>query len=191
MKNMKKMFVALLISGCTCSPVAFAAQQGNLGRTSTGSITIDMEVEPLVKISGLEDLTIPANSTPGSTILGLTHFCVFSNTENSGYNIRVNGSGENGIFQLTDGAESDASTINYELHFAGSNIDTTGTGDKQLLSPGIQKHNYTGGNSVDHINCRGDSAKNATLMLRIGSNLTPQLKAGTYTGTVTLTVAPE
>ena len=67
---------------------AFAATQGTLGATSTGSLNITLTIDALVQISALDDIPL-GNYTGGANMTGADDLCVYSNT--GGYEITATG----------------------------------------------------------------------------------------------------
>ncbi|MEP6388596.1 MAG: hypothetical protein ABJ056_01630 [Halioglobus sp.] len=83
--NIKQTTLVLSLSTATvavamASNSALAAQQGTQGASSTGSTDVSLQVNDSVKITGIEDLTIPAvlQTATGGTQEGGS-FCVYKN----------------------------------------------------------------------------------------------------------------
>jgi len=83
--NIKQTTLVLSLSAATvavamASNSALSAQQGTQGASSTGSTDVSLQVNDSVKITGIEDLTIPAvlQTATGGTQEGGS-FCVYKN----------------------------------------------------------------------------------------------------------------
>ena len=171
-------FAAMAASG----GVAFAATQGTVGATSTGSLNITLTIPQLVRITGLTDITMP--TWDGSTdIQGTDNVCVFSSTRR--YTVTATGSGASSAFTLADGTAPTPNTIAYAVEWAASSGASSGTGLTSGTALTAQTTNATS------TTCAGGT--NATVIVKITSaNLSAAPSAGTnYTGTLTLVVAPD
>lgn len=134
-----------------------------------------------VRIDGLVDVNF-------GTIANLTvdsrqsqSLCVFSQSANGGYNIRAFGSGAGGAFGLASGANS----LAYEVQWSAASGQTSGI----MLTPNTT---LTGLTSVaTHQACNNGPPTSASLIVVLrAADLTGAI-AGTYSGTLTLVVAPE
>jgi hypothetical protein len=103
--------------------------------------------------------------------------CLFSQT--NGYNIRAFGSGAGGAFTLSSGS----STLPYEVQWSASAGQTAGTmlTANNTLSGLISNAQQQG--------CNGGPSASIIVLLRSAS--LSSATAGSYTGTLTLVVAPE
>jgi len=164
---------------------SFAAQatpvQGSLGGTSQGQITINASVPKSVQITGLSDITF-TNQDPTVAAAANESVCVWSNTSTKGYNVKATGSGSSNAFTLANGGN----TVPYTVQWAASANQTTGTS----LTSGTPLTGLT----TTAVNATCSSAPTTTASLIIGittTNLQTMIGAATYTGTLTLLVAPE
>ncbi len=82
---------------------AHAANQGTLGATSTGDITITASVQARVRITGLADVSW-TNQDPGTAATNAQDVCVWSNTSTKGYTVTASGDGASNAFTLANGA---------------------------------------------------------------------------------------
>jgi hypothetical protein len=168
--------VALLMSG-----TAFAATQGTLGATSTGSISIGASIPNRVQISKLTDVSF-TNQDPSVNASNAQSVCVWSNTSTKGYNVTATGSGTANAFTLANGAL----TVPYSVEWAGSSAQSSGS----ALTAGTALTGLT--STATNMNCASGPATSASLIVKISSaNLQTMQAATTYTGTLTLVVAPE
>lgn len=162
---------------------AFAATQGNLGATSTGTVAISASVPSRVRITGLGDVAF-ANQDPGTDASNAQDVCVWSNTATKGYTITATGSSSAGAnsFTLANGAN----TVAYTVQWNESAGETSGT----ALASGTAA---AGMNSVaTNHTCASGPVDSASLVVGISStNLSTMQSGVNYTGTLTLVVAPE
>lgn len=161
---------------------AQASTQGSFGATSTGSVTINASVPSRVRISGLSDIDL-TNANPAADASVAQNVCVWSNTATRGYRVTATGSGAANAFTLANGA---LPVVPYSVEWSGSTGQTTGT----ALTTGSALVAQTSTATVS--DCSSGPASTASLIVKIGS---PQLQAmpaaTTFTGTLTLVVAPE
>lgn len=153
---------------------AFAASQGSIGATSTGSIDINAVIPGLIQISNLDDIDLGTWSGSGD-MTGNDNNCVWSTTR--GYNLTATGSGASDAFTITDGSN----TIAYAV--AWDDVDTT----DQAVTTG----SALSGQATDALttNCAGGDTANVTVTVAEAD--AAAAPAGTYSGTLTLVVAPE
>jgi hypothetical protein len=160
---------------------AFAATQGTLGATSTGSISIGASIPNRVQISKLTDVSF-TNQDPSVNASNAQSVCVWSNTSTKGYNVTATGSGTASAFTLANGAL----TVPYSVEWAGSSAQSSGS----ALTAGTALTGLT--STATNMNCASGPATSASLIVKISSaNLQTMQAATTYTGTLTLVVAPE
>ena len=77
MKNILK--TTALITGMIASGTLMAATDGTLGATSTGTLDISVDVEDLVRISGLSDILLTFDATGTGDVVGSSTACVYRN----------------------------------------------------------------------------------------------------------------
>lgn len=170
------MTVAAMSSGA-----AQAATQGALGATSTGSITITASVPNRARISGLSDVAFTSQD-PNTAASSAQNVCVWSNTATKGYTVTATGSGAANAFTLANAAL----TVPYSVQWNASSGQTsgtalvTGTASAGLVSTATQQ------------TCASGPATTSSLVVGIGTaDLGGMQSATTYTGTLTLVVAPQ
>ena len=160
---------------------AFGATQGSLGTTSTGSISIGATVANRVQISGLSDVSF-TNQDPGTPAQNAQNLCVWSNTSTKGYNVTATGSGAASAFTLANGA----STVPYSVEWAGTSGQSSGT----ALVTGSALTGLT--STATNATCSSGPGSSASLIVKISTaSLQGMQAAASYTGTLTLVVAPE
>jgi hypothetical protein len=160
---------------------AFAATQGSLGSTSTGTVSIGASVPNRVQISGLTDVSF-ANQDPSTAAASAQNVCVWSNTSTKGYNVTATGSGAASAFTLANGAL----TVPYSVEWAGTSGQSSGT----ALGVGSALTGLT--STATNATCSSGAASSASLIVKITAPSLQSMQAATnYTGVLTLVVAPE
>jgi len=169
------------IAGLLAEGGASAATQGSLGTTSTGSISIGASIPNRVQLSGLSDVLL-LNQDPATPASNAQDVCIWSNTSTRGYNVTASGNGAGSAFTLANGALS----VPYSVEWAGSSGQSSGTS----LASGTAMTGLT--SAATNPTCSSGLSNSASLIVRISSaNLQSMQAATTYTGTLTLVVAPE
>ena len=171
-------FIAALLSHGAALAVP---TQGTLGANSTGSIGIGASVPNRVQITNLADVSF-TNQDPATAAANAQNVCVWSNTSTKGYNVTATGSGAASAFTLANGAL----TVPYSVEWAGSSGQSSGT----ALTKGTA---LTGLTSVaTNATCSSGASSSASLIVKISTASLQTMQAATsYTGTLTLVVAPE
>ena len=165
----------------TASGAAQAATQGSLGATSTGSVSISASVPSRVRISGLSDVAF-TNVDPSLNAANAQNVCVWSNTSTNGYQVTASGSGAANAFTLANAAQ----TVPYTVEWSASSGQTSGT----ALASGTALTGLT--STATNQNCASGPSASASLIVRIASSALQTMPAAvSYTGTLTLLVAPE
>ena len=160
---------------------ANAATQGSLGTTSTGTVGVSVSVPNRVQISGLTDVAF-TNQDPGVAASNAQNVCEWSNTSTRGYNVTASGSGTAGAFTLANASL----TVPYSVEWAGSSGASSGT----ALASGTALTGLT--STATNATCSAGAASTASLIVKIASSNLQSMQASTsYTGTLTLVVAPE
>jgi len=168
--------LALLANGA-----ASAATQGTLGGTSSGSVVINASVPNRIELTGLTDVSL-LNQDPTVDALSAQNVCVWSNTNTKGYYVTATGSGIASAFTLSNGA----TIVPYNVEWAGSSGQSAGT----PLVTATALHGLI--STATNPTCVAGPSSSASLVVKIPSpNLQAMQPATTYTGTLTLVVAPE
>lgn len=175
----RRLVLAAVLS--TIATVASAASQGSLGSTSTGTVSVSASVPNRVSLTGLTDVAF-TNQDPASAASSPQNVCVWSNTSTKGYHITASGSGTSGAFTLASGTL----TVPYSVEWAGTSGQTTGT----ALTSGTA---LTGlkSTAVDPACSTGPSTTASLIVGIAAADLQTMQAATSYTGTLTLVVAPE
>jgi hypothetical protein len=178
----RKLALISLTLACGLIPgEAFAASQGTLGATSTGSVAISASVPNRARITGLTDVAF-TNQDPATLATDAQDVCVWSNTATKAYTITATGSGTASAFTLSNGT----TTVPYTVEWASSSGQTTGT----ALSTGTASASLT--SAATNQNCASGPAASASLIVEIATADLGTMSAGSsYTGTLTLLVTPQ
>lgn len=131
----------------------------------------------------LTDLSDVAFSTVALAIdsVRAQSVCAFSNSATRGYNIKASGSGANSDFTLSNGA----SLLPYEVQWSATSGQTSGT-------PLVKNVPLNGlASTATQQQCRSGPASSASLIVIIRSDAASSATAGSYSGSLTLVMAPE
>jgi hypothetical protein len=173
--------LAAALAVTTLGGTANAATQGTLGATSTGTVSISASVPNRVRISGLSDVAF-TNVDPSVDASNAQNVCVWSNTATKGYRITATGSGAANAFTLSNAAL----TVPYSVEWAASSGQTSGS----ALTSGTALTGLT--STATNSGCASGPSSSASLVVKIlTANLQTMNAATSYTGTLTLLVAPE
>lgn len=171
---------AALASGLTAGP-AFAASQGNLGATSTGTVGISASVPNRARITGLADVAF-TNQDPATAASNAQNVCIWSNTATKAYTITASGSGSASAFTLSNGS----GTVPYTVEWAATTGQTSGTS----LTTGTASASLT--TTAVNQACSSAPATTASLIVKMATTDLGTMSAGSsYTGTLTLLVTPQ
>lgn len=174
-----------VLAGCCALAVpgpALAASDGTIGATSSGSVSISATVPGRVQISKLTDLVF-GTVDPTANAAKTENVCVWSNTSGRTYQITASGSGggASNTFALTDGTTE----LPYSVEWAASSGQTSGT----ALATGTALTGLT--SSATNPTCSVGSATTASLIVKMAASDLQAAVASSYTGTLTLVVAPQ
>lgn len=171
--------LALLTAILAHPGLASAATPGTLGATSTGSIDISATVPARVQISGLNDVAF-GTVDPATAASSAQDVCVWSNTTGRTYDVTATGSGASSAFTLTDGSN----LLPYSVEWGTSAGLSSGTA-------------FTAGTSLTGLasaatdaTCSSGPAASASLVVKMSTANMQAAVASSYTGTLTLVVAP-
>lgn len=173
MKTMKLFRIAVLASLTAMSGSAFAATQGQLGATSTGTAIINISKGNAVQITNLDDINLGAQGNLTATATESDDVCVFSST--GGYNITLTST--NGVFELTDA--NTTTSIPYSVDWIAG---TTTTAVYDTAITGL-----TGDSTA--VDC--NAGTNATFSVSVTAPDFNAADPGNYSDTLTMLVQPE
>ncbi len=160
----------------------FAATQGTLGTTSTGTVNISITIPSLVQICGLNDITLGTTSTFPAT--GATTAAIYSNTASPAGSYLVTASSANAsgtTFQVANGSH----VIAYSAFWG----NTSATSPSIALQSGVQTVRQTGGSNSNSFSCSTSANANFNISFTAAQvqGAPPSL---TYTDTVTILINP-
>lgn len=174
---------AALVLATAAAGTAQAATDGQLGTTSTGTVDITASVAASVQISGLQDVTFNAVD-PTNPVSDAQDVCVWSNAAGSRYRITATGDGAGNAFTLSGGGS--LAPVSYSVEWAASAGQTAGS----ALAVNTAQTALT--SAATHPTCNSGPANSASLVVGMSSADLQTMQAGvSYTGTLTLVVAPD
>lgn len=133
-----------------------------------------------VRISSLSDVTFNTLASISTDQVQAQNVCAFSSNSTGRYSIAATGSGQSNAFTLSAGAD----TLPYEVQWASTASQTSGT---SMVSGQALTGQVT---NAPNSRCQNDTRPTATLIIVLRSTSLSQARAGTYSGTLTLLVAP-
>lgn len=196
---MKKIFgfAAAMVALSASPALAQSAGDGALSETSSvARFTVTTNIPKMVRISGLEDITLNVTAAAVSNATGAQNvgqrFCVYSNDTSAGlYKLTVDGQSGSELntgeakFSLTG---PDSTQLSFALWASDRANDVYVKG---TATPGVAKNMQTtagGQTRPTTLNCNG--TENASMNVRFTNARILAALAGSYTGTLTFTVAP-
>lgn len=162
--------------------------------SSTGSFDVNAVIEPMVRISGLDNLTIkptPAQLTSqyNSFTDGTTKFCVYSNINADGdYKIQV--TGQPGTGGAPYSLSGPGGTLNHLVYVSDDINNPLKPGGAGWTSNNTVKTYKTTAGGLPRptaLNC--PAGENASVYVRLMNADVLAAQAGTYTGTLTVIVS--
>lgn len=179
---MKLRHIAIATSLLFGSSAAFAASQGTLGLTSTGTTDLSITKGETAQISGLDDIALGSWSTGDAAPTQADALCVYTSTGN--YEITATSANATGTtFRLKD---SGSNYINYTVDWT----DDAAVPVTTALSSGVLLAGQVG--DAANTDCGG--VMNASVTVNIANGGAGGMNAaatGNYSDTLTLLVAPE
>jgi spore coat protein U-like protein len=134
-----------------------------------------------VRITGLADLAFGTIGNLGVDAVRSESLCLYSSSTTNGYNVTASGTSPGGAFQLTSGGLS----LPFEVQWSSSAGQSSGL----QLSPNLPLTGQV--STATQQACGSGPATSASLIVILRSSALSSATAGTYSGTVTLLVAPE
>ena len=169
--------LAAALSVSAVGGVAFAATQGSLGSTSTGTSSLSATVTDLVQIKDIQDISINGTDT-SLPKTGTGTACVYSNATSNAYKITATSANSSGGGAFT--VQSGSNTMDYTLQWSGKG------GSPITLTSGTQSATVFTGN--DSATCASGDLSTANVSIPAATWTTSP--AGDYADTLTLVVAP-
>ena len=134
-----------------------------------------------VQITKLSDVAFGTITDLTTDSVSAQNVCVFSSTQQKGYNIRATGNGAGNAFTLGNGPAS----LAYEVQWNQNSGRTTGTSLTSNVTLTGQRSN------ANNATCASGPATTASLIVIIRSAALGAAAGGNYSGTLTLVIAPE
>ncbi|HJQ57418.1 MAG TPA: hypothetical protein VJ890_10950 [Vineibacter sp.] len=133
------------------------------------------------RITKLTDVAFGTISNLGIDASRSQNVCAYSSASLKGYSVRATGSGTSGAFSLVNGARQ----VAYEVQWSGTSGQTSGT----ALSSGVTLGGFV--STASSSNCSTAPLTTASLIVLLRAATLSTATAGTYSGTLTLIIAPE
>lgn len=168
--------IFLLFFYCLWSPMSMAASDGYLGETSQGNLSVTLDIEPQLDVTGFSDIPLGQYQAGGGDLTHQIDICVFFNKKGAldrSYTIRALAGSDPEHFTLRSGM----ATLPYTVSWS----DGTTT---LALSPGAET--ITPFIAASRPRCVG--GKLAYLRIQIPESALSIAPAGQYSGTLTITI---
>lgn len=134
-----------------------------------------------VRLTNLTDLSFGTVANLSADAVQAQDVCIYSTSRTGGYHVTATGTGPGGAFELSSGTDR----LAFDVAWNSSAGQRSGT----LLSPGVP---LTGqASTATQQTCNSGPATSASLIVTLRAAALSSALAGTYTGTLTLVVAPE
>lgn len=163
---------------------AFAASDGTVGATSTGTADLTLTIPEYVVVSGMADFTF--GSWNGTAALDLSDNIIISGNDDQAsptYKVNIVGDGAAGAFTMARSTPAAPSaTIAYTVAFN----DQTGTGGGTAVTSGTDVTGQSGINTT-----LSSVTNNANIRVQISLGALQAAPYGDYDGTLTIVVTPE
>ena len=151
----------------------FAATDGTVGTSSSGTTDITLTIPDLIKVSGMTDIALGTWSGSGAKT-GSDSICVYDNSGGL-YNATFTGNGTASAFTIVNGGNIIPYTVTYD---DGAGVDAVTKG-VPLGCAGAHQTSFT---------CGGGT--NGTIAISIAEADMAAKVAAVYSGTLTILVAP-
>lgn len=155
---------------CLLMPLSsMAANDGEVGVSSTGDLEVRLMIPDLIRLSGLQDIDLGTYSGDGQDLTGSSTACVRRNSAGS---YSITGTSANGSYQMVSGSES----IPYTVTWGGAVLVYNTPLINQVADSGSL-------NSCPDVQDR--------LEITVQGSDMDAVPSGAYTDTLILMVAPE
>lgn len=134
-----------------------------------------------VRITNIADVSFGLISNLQADSRQSQNLCVFSQGTGGAYSISASGSGAGSSFALSSGSDS----LAYEVEWSPQSGQATGTS----LAPGVPLTGQT--SAATQQTCNSGPATSASLTIVLRASQLSQARQGSYSGSLTLLVAPE
>lgn len=133
------------------------------------------------RISNISDVTFGTVTNLSSDVKAAQNLCAFTQSATSNYSVTATGGGGGGAFTLAAGSPQ----LAYEVEWAASPNQTTGI----ALSAGVALTGLK--SSATQQTCNAGPQSSASLIVIIRASQLGAALAGSYSGALTLMIAPE
>lgn len=190
------LLIAAAIAAAASAPASAATDGVLSGTTSTGTLAVNVKVDPMVSIRGLDDISLTIDAaTIGSnfgTTSGISQFCVYSNANAAGgYKVSVNGLNGDGLANPYGLAGASTGTqLNHTVGYYDA--ATYNSVAATFMRPNVQKsmeNTRAGQARALDLACANTAGQNASLRVGIRNSVALAALADTYTGTLSVVVA--
>lgn len=176
---MKKVLIASLMA-LTCASSAFAATDGAVGTSSTATAAISVTIPKLIRVRGTVDHAFGTYSGSGNlTANEMVNVSMNYGDSSRKYSITGSGSGGGGAFTVSDGG---LLTLAYTVGYVAS----AATSGHASMTAGTALTGRGGG-----VKPLSDTTDNGNYLITFSSTDLQAADAASYTGTLSLLVAPE
>jgi hypothetical protein len=159
---------------------AEAAEQGSMGATSSGSITITVSIGTQASVSGVKDIAF-ASTAPVAGARASEDICLWSNSAAGAYTITASGSGSGGAFQLTN----DERGLGYSVAW----VPLSGQVSGDPLASGPAGTNLQA--AATRSDCASGTGSVSLVVAMDPAQLATTEPSAPYTGSLMLMVAPQ
>lgn len=150
------------------------------GALLSASVTGSARAAEKARITQLSDVAFGQITTVADLAVS-QNVCVHSTSPGGGYSVVADGSGVGGSFSLDSGVNSMA----YQVQWAETSGQTNGVS----LQAGTASQTFH--SSATHQFCNNGPPTSASLIVSLAGNVTANAQAGSYTGTLSITIVPE
>lgn len=150
------------------------------GDPNIASLSVDIQVAQLYRITGIQDVTFSTFSGDGDLTANRS-VCVWTNSASGSYRVTAHGDGTDSVFTVAKQGDA-TKTIPYSVSWI--TVDGTVALTKQQSSA-----TRTGANTVSSTCASGPSAP-ASFVVTVDDEAILQRPAGTYIGILTLSISP-
>ena len=164
---------------------AYAATEGTLNTSSTGSLNFTVSKPARANITNLSDLQLPGWIAGDGAVALTEDVCIYSTRPSGGYTVLATGDGAGEAFTLSNGSANIAYTVEWNAGGVG-NLSSGGVS----LSSNAVSGGLTGA-ATDSSSCSGAiPGPTARLIVGISEPEMARAPSGSYTGSLTLLVTP-
>lgn len=158
---------------------SYAATDGSLGATSTGTTDLSLSISDMVRVTGMADFSFGNYGGSGTATLD-DNICIYTNNPTGQYVVTATGDGAGSAFTVDD---NNSHVIAYTVRFN----DQTGTSGNVALTTNVASATQSGANTTSQT-CAGGNTAN--IEISITQSALMSVPAATYSGVLTLVVEP-